>query len=97
MSVFVLAAAVTAAFSFGEVKVDSEDRDGWKVALEREVASDGAEVAKISLDCPEAKTPRRVYSVARSQMVSDPSAVKNPSGRIRYSEVRASAVAFARS
>lgn len=61
MSVFVLAAAVTAAFSFGEVKVDSEDRDGWKVALEREVASDGAEVAKISLDCPEAKTPPKTW------------------------------------
>ena len=61
MSVFVLAAAVTAAFSFGEVKVDSEDRDGWMVALEREVASDGAEVAKISLDCPEAKTPPKTW------------------------------------
>ena len=48
------AAAAAATFSFGEVKVDCEERDGWKLALSREVAPDGAEVAKIALDCAEA-------------------------------------------
>ncbi len=61
MMTLVLAAAATAAFSFGEVKVDCEERDGWKLALEREVAQDGSEVAKIVLDCAEAKTPPRTW------------------------------------
>jgi len=55
MTPMILAAAATAAFSFGEVKVDCEERDGWKLALSREVAPDGAEIAKIALDCAEAK------------------------------------------
>ena len=52
-----MAEAATVPFSFGEVKVDCEERDGWKLAFSREVAADGAEIAKIVLDCPEAKTP----------------------------------------
>ena len=42
MTSMILAAAAAATFSFGEVKVDCEDRDGWKLAFSREVASDGA-------------------------------------------------------
>ena len=57
MTSMILAAAAAATFSFGEVKVDCEDRDGWKLAFSREVASDGAEIAKITLDCAEAKLP----------------------------------------
>ena len=53
----ILAAAAAAAFSFGEVKVDCEERDGWKLEFVREVAPDGAEIAKITLDCAEAKVP----------------------------------------
>ena len=52
-----MAESATVPFSFGEVKVDCEERDGWKLAFSREVAADGAEIAKIVLDCPEAKTP----------------------------------------
>ena len=61
MTVLMLAATATAAFSFGEVKVDVEDRDGWKVALEREVSDDGAEVARIALDCPAEKIPPKTW------------------------------------
>ncbi len=31
MTSMILAAAAAAAFSFGEVKVDCEERDGWKL------------------------------------------------------------------
>ena len=57
MAVGSAASSATVPFSFGEVKVDCEDRDGWTLAFSRDIASDGAEVAKIVLDCPEAKTP----------------------------------------
>ena len=57
MAVGSAASSATIPFSFGEVKVDCEERDGWKLAFSREVASDGAEIAKIVLDCAEAKTP----------------------------------------
>ena len=66
------AAAAAATFSFGEVKVDCEERDGWKLALSREVAPDGAEVAKIALDCAEAKTPPKTrLSLAVPQVGMD--------------------------
>ncbi len=61
MSITLLAAAATAVFSFGEVRLDVEDRDGWKATLEREVAPDGAEIAKVTLDCPEAKVPPKTW------------------------------------
>ena len=57
MAVGSAASSATVPFSFGEVKADCEDRDGWTLAFSREVASDGAEIAKIVLDCAEAKTP----------------------------------------
>mgnify|MGYP007101965735 CR=1 FL=1 len=57
MTSMILAAAAAATFSFGEVKVDCEERDGWKLEFSREVAPDGAEIAKIALDCAEAKVP----------------------------------------
>ena len=63
MSVFVLAAAVTAAFSFGEVKVDCPQPGDWKVDLVRETAADGAEIAKIVLDAPAPAKPP-VFTVA---------------------------------
>lgn len=49
--------AATATFSFGEVKVNCKNQGGWKLAFSREVAPDGAEIAKIVLDCDEAKVP----------------------------------------
>ncbi|MBQ6137564.1 MAG: alpha-galactosidase [Kiritimatiellae bacterium] len=49
--------AVATAFSFGQVKVECEKQGDWKVELVREVAPDGAEVAKITLDSAEAKVP----------------------------------------
>ena len=55
MTSMIFAAAAVATFSFGEVKVDCEERDGWKLAFSREVAPDGAEIAKITLDCAEEK------------------------------------------
>ena len=57
MAVGSVASSATVPFSFGEVKVECEERDGWKLAFSREVAPDGAEIAKIVLDCAEAKTP----------------------------------------
>ena len=57
MMVGLVAAVATAAFSFGDVKVDCEKLDGWKVSLVREAASDGAEVARLTLECAEAKVP----------------------------------------
>jgi len=60
MVTFLLAAA-TAAFSFGEVRLDCQGQGDWKVALEREVASDGAEVAKVSFSCASAKVPPRAW------------------------------------
>ena len=47
--------AVAAAFSFGQVKVECEKQGDWKVGLVREVAPDGAAVAKLTLDSAEAK------------------------------------------
>ena len=68
----ILAAAVTAAFSFGEVKLDVEECDGWKASLVREVADDGAEVAKLTLDCAEAKVPPTTWlSLAIPQVGMD--------------------------
>ena len=65
----ILAAAAAAAFSFGEVKVDCEERDGWKLAFAREVAPDGAEIAKITLDCAEAKVPPKTRLSAKVPQV----------------------------
>ena len=55
------AVAATVPFSFGEVGVDCEARDGWTVSLAREVAADGAEIAVVTLDSPEAKTPPKTW------------------------------------
>ena len=66
------AAAAAAAFSFGEVKVDCERQGDWKVSLAREVASDGAEVARLTLECAEAKVPpKTTLSVETAQVGSD--------------------------
>ena len=66
------AAAAAAAFSFGEVKVDCEKLGDWKVSLAREVASDGAEVARLTLECAEAKVPpKTTLSVETAQVGSD--------------------------
>ena len=64
--------AVAAAFSFGQVRVDCEKQGDWKVALEREVAPDGAEVAKLTLDSAEAKVPpKTTLSLAVPQVGAD--------------------------
>ena len=64
--------AATAAFSFGKVKVSCEERDGWKLSLSREVAPDGAEIARIALDCAEAKVPPKTHlSLAVAQVGMD--------------------------
>ncbi len=49
--------AVAAIFSFGEVKLDCPEPGGWKISMTREVEADGAEIAKIVLDAPEAAKP----------------------------------------
>ena len=69
MTSMILAAAAAATFSFGEVKVDCEERDGWKLAFAREVAPDGAEIAKITLDCAEAKVPPKTRLSAKVPQV----------------------------
>ena len=70
MTAFVLAAV--AAFSFGQVSVDCEKQGDWKVSLEREVAPDGAEVAKLTLDSAEAKVPpKTTLSLAVPQVGAD--------------------------
>ena len=61
MTTCMLAAAASAAFSFGEVKVDCEAPGDWRISLEREVADDGAEFARIVLDCPTAQTPPKTF------------------------------------
>ena len=64
--------AVAAAFSFGQVKVECEKQGDWKVSLEREVAPDGAEVAKLTLDSAEAKVPpKTTLSLAVPQVGAD--------------------------
>ena len=55
MTTLILAAV--AAFSFGDIEVGCEERGDWKVSLSREVADDGAEIAKITLESPEAAVP----------------------------------------
>ncbi len=57
MTSMMFAAAATAAFSFGDVKVDCVNQGDWKVSLTREVADGGVEVAKIVLESAEAKIP----------------------------------------
>jgi alpha-galactosidase len=52
-----LLAAVTAAFSFGEVKISCEKPCNWTFDLVREVAPDGAEIAKIAIQAPKAAVP----------------------------------------
>jgi alpha-galactosidase len=42
--------AVAAAFSFGEVKLECRNQGDWKVKLVREVAGDGVEIARITVD-----------------------------------------------
>ena len=69
MTSVILAAAAAATFSFGEVKVHCEDRDGWKLAFAREVAPDGAEIAKITLDCAETKVPPKTWLSAKVPQV----------------------------
>ena len=69
MMVGVFAAVAAATFSFGEVKVDCEERDGWKLEFVREVAPDGAEIAKITLDCAEAKVPPKTRLSAKVPQV----------------------------
>ena len=54
------AVSAEATFSFGEVKVDCQDPGGWKLSFSREVAPDGAEIAKIVLDCDEAEVPPKM-------------------------------------
>lgn len=67
-----LVLAVAAAFSFGEVKVVCENQGDWKVSLEREVAPDGAEIAKLTLDSAEAKVPPKTWlSLAVPQVGAD--------------------------
>lgn len=57
MTGFILAAA--AAFTFGSFEIDCPRPDGWKIDVTREVASDGAEIAKIVLDAPTPRKPPR--------------------------------------
>ena len=60
MTMLILAA--TAVFSFGEVKVECKNpADGWRVSLVREVAPDGAEIAKLSLDSDVARVPPKTW------------------------------------
>lgn len=60
MTMLILAA--TAVFSFGEVKVECKNpADGWRVSLVREIAPDGAEIAKFSLDSDVAKVPPKTW------------------------------------
>ena len=67
MNIFLLAAA--AVFSFGEVKLDCENQGDWKISLTREVAADGAEIAKIVFDSPVAAVPPRTTLKARMPQV----------------------------
>ncbi len=46
-----------AAFSFGELKLDCPEPGDWKISVTREVAADGAEIARIVLDAPKPTTP----------------------------------------
>ena len=72
MAPLIIAASAIAAFSFGNVKVDCEKQGDWKVSLVREVAEDGAEVAKLTLDSPEAKVPpKTTLSLAVPQIGAD--------------------------
>lgn len=57
MSMMAMLAAMTATFSLGEVKVDCARPGAWKIDLVREVAADGAEIARITLDAPAAAQP----------------------------------------
>lgn len=49
--------AAVAAFSFGQVELVCDRPHGWNLALTREVAADGAEVARIVLDAPVTSQP----------------------------------------
>ena len=53
--------ATSMAFSFGDVKLECARDDGWNVSLSREMAADGAEIARITLDSREAKTPPQMW------------------------------------
>ena len=67
-----LAATETVSFSFGDVVLECEANDDWKIALSREVAVDGAEIARIALDCAEAKIPPKTrLSLAVPQVGMD--------------------------
>ncbi|MGN0854591.1 MAG: glycoside hydrolase family 36 protein [Kiritimatiellia bacterium] len=50
-------AALSSMFSFGEVEVDCAQPGDWKIDLERELAADGAEIARIALTAPTAAKP----------------------------------------
>ena len=55
--------AASAVFSFGEVTVKCPEPGAWKIDLKREVAADGAEIAKLTLDCEKEATPPK-FSLA---------------------------------
>ena len=56
--------AAVAAFSFGEVKLECQDRGSWKIDVIREVEKDGAEVAKVVFDSPTDAVPPRAKLIA---------------------------------
>ncbi len=67
MTTIILAAV--AAFSFGDIEVGCEERGDWKVSLAREVADDGAEIAKITLESPEAAVPPKTWLAVKVPQV----------------------------
>lgn len=56
----VLLIAVSALFSFGEVKLDCTGQEGWTAHLKREIAGEGVEIARIVLESEVARRPPEI-------------------------------------
>ena len=56
--------AVSVTFSFGEVRTECAEPNGWKISLTRETAPDGAEIARLALDRDTPAAPPQVRVVA---------------------------------
>ena len=59
MTGMLLAGIVSTAFSFGEVRLNCPEDNGWKISAAREELAPGVEVLKISLAAEAKRNPPR--------------------------------------